>query len=81
MAECEHSWMIRDYEQITTCKYCGMLWDDWNAVYVAELEKEGKRLDWLQKQVSYSDVCSHLDWDFNSADNLRQAIDKAMEGE
>jgi len=27
--------------------------------------------------VSVSDVCSHLDWDFNTAHTLRQAIDKA----
>jgi len=42
------------------------------------LEQDGKRLDWLDKQVSVSDVCSHLDWDFNTADSLRQAIDAAM---
>jgi len=45
---------------------------------VRELEQDGKRLDWLERQVSVSDVCSQLDWDFNSADSLRQAIDKAM---
>ena len=46
---------------------------------ITQLKADKERLDWLQKQVSYSDVCSHLDWDFNSVDNLRQAIDKAME--
>jgi len=44
---------------------------------VKKLEQEGKRLDWLERQVSVGDVCSHLDWDFNAADTLRRAIDKA----
>jgi len=44
---------------------------------VRELEQDSKRLDWLERQVSVSDVCSHLDWDFNTAYTLRQAIDEA----
>jgi len=37
---------------------------------LAKLEQDGKRLDWLKRQVSVSDVCSHLDWDFNTGQSL-----------
>jgi len=43
-----------------------------------QLKADKNRLDWLEQQVSVSDVCSYLDWDFNTADTLRQAIDKAV---
>ena len=79
MADCEHSWMVKGYEMITTCIYCGMPWDDWNAVYVAKLEKDKNRLDWLlgePERVAWLHSLWFIEDD--RPKSPREAIDKQM---